>query len=382
MGLRGVLLVSALITLAFASTGADSRAVAGEKLRAAREFQSDLALRVWAVVPSESLVDDSDECVAGELLEVGETPAAEPLSIPRCRTWFVEPLDRRLSSAKLAKLRAVLDAQAVPGISFDGRAAIRDGALRAFEGAQSLEYLDVSGTGVSGTALRRFPRLRFLAVRNTQVMGASWLASLRGLEALDARNSLSMFDPNLESLSRAKRLRVLKLTGCFMLGIPKVKALKPLGALRRLELGDCGDARNSSLDDVAALRNLEHLDLRSTAVDDAALEQIAKLRGLRVLVLGRCRSVGDAGVARLRKHTALRALDVSGTAVTDACLDDVARLSDLQRLDLSDTDVGDEGVAKLVGLKDLVELDVSETLVSAGGLRRLREAFGNIDIRH
>lgn len=115
---------------------------------------------------------------------------------------------------------------------------------------------------------------------------------------------------------------------------------------------------------LAALSNLDHLRLRGPGIDDAALAEIAKLRGLRILNVPRGEftddglaslkalpdleqlrfgspHVSDAGMKRLAEFPALKRLHLIGVPITDAGLAELAKNEQLESLYIDDTDLSD-----------------------------------------
>lgn len=78
----------------------------------------------------------------------------------------------------------------------------------------------------------------------------------------------------------------------------------------------------------------------------------------------------DAGLKEIAKLKSLRSLDVGCTGVTDAGLKDLAALQFLQCLSLKGTEVTETGLKELASLKSLRTLDLSSTQITDGGLKQ------------
>ncbi len=104
----------------------------------------------------------------------------------------------------------------------------------------------------------------------------------------------------------------------------------------------------AALQTVASLGDhVAWLDLAGTAVGDADLAAIAKLKNLRRLHLERTQ-VTDAGLATLAGATNLEWLNLYGTAITDDGLDHLSGLTHLARLYVWETKTTPAGVDALV----------------------------------
>lgn len=140
-----------------------------------------------------------------------------------------------------------------------------------------LEHLDLAAADVNDDApLDRFPRLRWLSLRDTRISDltlARKLPALKALEYLDlARARVS--NAGLERIAGLTALRELNLSYA--------------------ELDDAGLAK------LAPLKNLENLNLDSTHVTDAAVPTLAGLPKLRAIDLYHSLFTAT-GLARLRQ---------------------------------------------------------------------------------
>jgi hypothetical protein len=77
----------------------------------------------------------------------------------------------------------------------------------------------------------------------------------------------------------------------------------------------------------------------------------------------------------------LRRLSLQRSRVTDAGVRNIAQLKDLEELFLTGAPITDESVPALASLTKLRTLSVTDTEITDEGLRRLRQALPEADIR-
>ena len=82
-------------------------------------------------------------------------------------------------------------------------------------------------------------------------------------------------------------------------------------------------------------------------VGGESLRHITPLKRLRVLDLGYCRALDDAGLQHLAALTQLEELDLPCTSVSDHGLKTLKQMKSLRKLDLSYTQVSKEGIKSL-----------------------------------
>jgi hypothetical protein len=123
------------------------------------------------------------------------------------------------------------------------------------------------------------------------------------------------------------------------------------------------------------LRPLPASQLASVAGDDAKITPLWPDGPLLAVRFTAHEAAGDdariAKLAPLREHVA--ELDLGRTAITDAALREVGRMKRLTRLDLDGTAISDVGLAALRGLDHLRSLNLFGTRVGDGGLTMLVE---------
>lgn len=285
-------------------------AVCAPALAADKEttFQSPLAFDVTAVID-------------GKFKLVGSTPAEQPLAIPPCEGWYVEPL----APVDLKKVFQQVQVEKLPGLKL---AEATDASLEDVAGLKALEWLDLSHTQITDAGLKRLAGLtglRRLNLAYTQVTDA-------GLEGLKGLTALQHLD--------------LKHTRITSAGLAHLKGMTALQTLY-VQSTQVGDAGLEHLKGLAALRNL---DLGHTQITDAGLAHLKGLTGLQGLWLWQTQ-VTDAGIAHLTGLKALRTLDLSYTQiVTTKCMEHLKCLTGLQYLIAPTLDL-DQGEQHLYDLQ-------------------------------
>lgn len=143
-----------------------------------------------------------------------------------------------------------------------------------------------------------------------------------------------------------------------------LQALAYLPSLRSVRLTACKFVSNEGLAPLAALPNLETLDVSWSQVNDAGLKaSVARCSSLTSLNLTGLAEVTDDGVAALLGLTRLRRLALCCTGIGDAALDYLTYytrfaeaatpglgLHHLEWLELSNTRLTDVGVGKLIAI--------------------------------
>ena len=100
------------------------------------------------------------------------------------------------------------------------------------------------------------------------------------------------------------------------------------------------------------LPKLEHLRLRGSGIDDAAVGAIAKITSLKILNIPRGEFT-DAGLEPLKALPNLVQLRVGSPRVTDVGMQTLAALPALARLHLIDVPITDAGLRVLAGIEQL-----------------------------
>jgi hypothetical protein len=144
------------------------------------------------------------------------------------------------------------------------------------------------------------------------------------------------------------------------------------------------DVANTNITDddlwcVAGLTRLSNLMLTRTAVTGAGFVHLRKLNGLAGLNLADT-PVDDDGLAHLVGLQELRVLTLTNTRVTDAGMKHVAALKGLQWLLMSDTAVSDAGLEQLAQVEGLRRLSIAKTQVTSAGLKKLQAAIPELTV--
>ena len=184
-------------------------------------FNSTLRLRVWFVRDQRGASWQS----------LGDTPAAQPLVIPPCRWWWVEPLE----SVAITALRDEVNAKHIPGLSL-GEFPCSDADLAELAGLRECKVLRVWGTygkhvtDAGLVHLRELKTLQNLSLSGAPVTDAGLvhLKELRGLQELDLRNTW-ITDAGLMCLKELKELRRLNVehTRVTDAGVKALRAALP-----------------------------------------------------------------------------------------------------------------------------------------------------------
>jgi len=213
-----------------------------EKLPA-RSLSSRLALDVYVLVEEHA-----------QSKRVGYTPAPEPVAIPPCWYWWVEPVP----PVDMEAVAHEVEAQGIPGLRL--RVA-SDADLAHLRDLNALRMLGVAYTQVTdaGSAhLRDLNALRMLDVAYTQVTDA-------GLAHLKALNGLRMLDVAYTQVTDA--------------GLAHVKDLSGLQTLRL----ECTQLTDAGLAHLKALKALQSLHLWGTQVTQEGVgKQLSCMPGLRI----------------------------------------------------------------------------------------------------
>jgi serine/threonine protein kinase len=204
---------------------------------------------------------------------------------------------------------------------------VTGGDLQRFAGLKHLTYLNLLGADIGDADLEHLtglPGLQWLNVQRTRVT-----------------------DDGLRTIGRMTQLR-----GLHVLDLPITGA-----GLRHL----------------SGLTELETLGLMGTAVQNADLVALAALPRLRYVWF--MSVVDNDGVKHLAALPQLQALDLIDCRMTEAGLAHLSKAKKLKRLDLTGTKgVNDVGLAHLAELPALTNLNITETSVTAAGVEAFRKA--------
>ena len=256
--------------------------------------------------------------------------------------------------------------------------------------AGGLHEIDLVATGSSllrvVPVIRRFPELTIDFSSGRWIPGKVTLnerataadiravSSMREVRGLDL-SSCRLADGELSELSRMPGLESLFLPPTTTDGISN--ALVGMRSLKSLSL----EATAVTSAGLATLpRSLEELNLSSTSIDDAAVEQLRRLPGLKRLWLDET-SVGDKSLGVVSSRTTIEVLGLTGTLITSDGLKQLAGLEKLRSLYLAETSIDDTSLAVLMLMKQLKVLDVTETGLSVSGRTALVESLRTAEVR-
>jgi hypothetical protein len=248
-------------------------------LTAPATFNSKLPLSVWS--------ETGPGLIEGWKI-LGTTPAREPIHIPACYAWGIEPEEKTTFQQAVAEAVA---AQA-PGVASTFWAPATDQDLLVLQ--------------------RQLPSLRALII---------W-------------ESPGVTDAGLAELKNFKGLLHLALQHCNEITDAGLARLRDIRELQGLELGYCGKITPAGLTYLKDIKTLQVLELNGDQINDAALAQLKGVDSLTSLDLSWCDQITDAGLAQLKQLKSLRSLNLAKTQITDAGLSHLKELKALQSLNL------------------------------------------------
>lgn len=306
----------------------------------ARIFNSDLPLIVWVMETSKPIFKI-----------VGETPRNTLLHIPACYAWGVQTTGKKIEWKSLIE---VMNQQEIPGLCL-GRAT--DSDLRR---------------------LKEIPNLQIFLIAMTKIHHASLEHQFGELEGSAAFTSnIYVTDSGLVNLKGLNQLHYLSLWGCTKIqgsGLIHLQALKNLQTLNLRETA----ITNESLVHLKGLHRLRNLYLGTTVIGpkitDEGVIHLKEMSNLENLDLGGC-DITDAGLIHLKELNILQGLYLGKTQITDAGLLHLQAMSNLRRLDLhwNGKRITDAGIVHLKGMTNLQILNLNITDISNDGLKHLKE---------
>lgn len=183
----------------------------------------------------------------------------------------------------------------------------------------------------------------------------------RVLWALEAKNS------NFHKIAALVNLQLLDLSGNTVWA-EGVEIISTVTSLQDLRLRNASD---DWLKHISKMHNLTSLHLCNSSLSGGGLKEIVALQNLVHLDLNDSYDVDDDGLAHLSKLPCLKILKVSQSEVSDQGIAHLVALP-LESLDVSHCQqVTNECVRSLCKIASLTELDASFTHVTAVGFNRL-----------
>ncbi len=250
---------------------------------------------------------------------------------------------------------------------------VTDESLKNLQGLKHLRRLSLHGTSITPAGLKYLSRLRNLEALDLDKTsnnhnGLVHLQCLTKLRELNLGDVTRLEGPDIAYLGNLKQLQVLRFKA--EMDNAAFSRLGQLTNLRYLNL------RSSTLNDIglrqlAAMRQLEHLDLRfNPNVSDTGLKVLRGFHQLRRLWLQGTNTT-DKGLAALSELVELRELNLRGLPITNVGLLHLQRLVKMNTLDLSYTRVADAGLGYLTGMRQLAEIRLTMTDVTDRGMVHL-----------
>jgi hypothetical protein len=301
-----------------------------------------LAVALVAITAIRNFVvaDEPRQLPAKDRAIVTKLNAVDHASIKICSDGAVQRVDfnwqdtetsePRLGAQDLAKIRPLLDALPnVKSSTFYFMLADDTTHLKHLAGVKSLEEVAMWAcheTTPKVTA-EQFEQLASGGkLQRVQIHGFRVKPAIAAIAANEALEELSLYEPiddtMFAALANAQNLRLL---------------------VSRVEGSTITD---DGAEKLAALRDLEVLEIRGGKLSLAGITKIASLRNLRELVLTEV-GLEDEGMKQLAKLTRLEKLNVSRNPVTDAGADAIAGLPSLHTLNACFTKVYDAKVESL-----------------------------------
>ena len=123
---------------------------------------------------------------------------------------------------------------------------------------------------------------------------------------------------------------------------------------------------------VAAMPDLETLDLSHTRITDEGMLRLKSAPKIRDLNLFYAEWITDQGMTAIRDWKQLKRLNVRGTRISDGTLEIVSRIVGLEALDVAHTSVTDNGLDYLITLVNLKELSLGRGRLTNASLQVLK----------
>ena len=261
-----------------------------------------------------------------------------------------------------------------------------DELLGGLSGLQYLELLTLDNTNVTSaglTILKSLPHLEDLylkSARGADELGddaLSEIATVSSLKFLWIERSVRITDEGINQLCKLRKLQSLSLNLASSISPATARSIAALPDLENINLAGVvvGD---DGFRELTRSRNLKKMSLRHANVTDVGACELGQLKGLTSLELSET-PISDATLAVIGKLRNLDSLMLRGTAVTDAGLIHLKKLPNLKNLLLDGSRITDEGILHLQMLSQLDFVAVGST-VTAEGRARLEKSLPNCHV--
>jgi serine/threonine protein kinase len=204
---------------------------------------------------------------------------------------------------------------------------------------QKVFIADLNGSAVTNEGIRLLcgQPLKELSINNTNITGdcAASLAKMHStLKHLNMAGLKGATPQNLKNLAALSNLESLDLSYTSNLTAADLAFLPALKKLDSLNLESNPYLTDEAIGYVAQLPNLTSLKLSYSGFTNVGLSAVEKMKSLKSLTAcGTC--FGDSGIMRLSSLKQLRSLDLSDTLVTAKSIPMLARMNQLRDLYLN-----------------------------------------------
>ena len=290
-------------------------------------------------------------------------------ALPNVRIDFQESSPQAASPAlRQSKPVAATEAAVAQWIAkLGGKATVREGAIREVElsrtpitdtqlshlaSLKAIEVLNLETTEVGDLGVAALTPLTSLHTLNLShtMLSSKGLLSVGKLTNLKRLNIGHTLVETLQGIEQLSKLEGLSVSGNGV-GDTALTSLAALSSLKELDLSytEISDAG------LKKLPPLQSLDLNATEIGDDGFEVLAGMSGLKQLRINYGRFT-DKGVQRIAALKNLESLELARSRVSDESMQAIASLPNLRRLNLDYTNVSDKGVAVLAKAQPKLEV--------------------------
>ncbi len=182
--------------------------------------------------------------------------------------------------------------------------------------------------------------------------------------------------------AKGQPIRVVRLNDSEM-SDAKLKELMPqlekLSKLRGLDLSG-STISVEGFKELAALANLERLDLDRVDITSDKVKQLVKLKSLKDVSL-RDTSFPGASLPHLTELPELTSLNLANNKIKAETIASLAKAKNLRRLEVTIVPFTDDDIEHLAKLKNLTELILTETKIEPTALKELREKLPKCEVK-